>query len=492
MTDKGGSGRSRHAVAVLVLSGLALSCGYRIEPSISPQDALLEINGEPALPGKEIRLKSRGFSYRLTREGYESQEGTGHRTKWFAPEPLELSLTPLSFDVGFRFLPAGAKGLAYSIDGGPQSAEPLTARLDYGLHQLRVSARDYPEKTIPFEVAGPGEYRFRLDAMPTAALLPLGVYPCGGAPKQVVFSPDSREIYIPLLTGKGFDVIDWRLRTLRRVELEGYGKKTGFVEGVFPPGTDSFIVSQMTTASIHEFSLDERRSPTYSRTISARGDWTKVIAYEPTTRRLALSNWVSSDVTILAYGDGSLIKRLGGLATPRGLAFSPDGGLLYVASFGNGLLRSFDTDTWEETARLSRKGGALRHIVLSPSGSRLYVSDMSRAEVLEVEAADLSVVHVYPTGENPNTIDLSPDGRILAVSCRGPNNPEGYTKTSPARGEVLLFDTAARALLARLPGGLQPTGLDISPDGRLLAFSNFQDNDIEVYDLSRLPETLHK
>ena len=33
-------------------------------------------------------------------------------------------------------------------------------------------------------------------------------------------------------------------------------------------------------------------------------------------------------------------------------------------------------------------------------------------------------------------------------------------------------------------GGNQPTGLDVSPDGSLLCFSNFQDANIELYKIT--------
>jgi DNA-binding beta-propeller fold protein YncE len=133
-----------------------------------------------------------------------------------------------------------------------------------------------------------------------------------------------------------------------------------------------------------------------------------------------------------------------------------------------------------------RKGGALRHVVATVDGSRLFVSDMARAEVLEIDAKSFSILHAYPTKSNPNTIDVTRDGRILAVSCRGHNNPEGYTLRSPERGEVLVFDTQDRRLIATLEGGTQPTGLDISDDDRILAFSDFQDARVELYDISRL------
>ena len=81
----------------------------------------------------------------------------------------------------------------------------------------------------------------------------------------------------------------------------------------------------------------------------------------------------------------------------------------------------------------------------------------------------------------PNTIDLSPDGRVLYVSNRGRNNPETYTRPGPEWGTVVVIDTTTGDYLDALSGGNQTTGLDVSPDGTMLAYSDFLDNRVTVY-----------
>ena len=46
---------------------------------------------------------------------------------------------------------------------------------------------------------------------------------------------------------------------------------------------------------------------------------------------------------------------------------------------------------------------------------------------------------------------------------------------------MLAIDTATGKILDAIVGGNQCTGLDVSPDGTLLAFSDFLDNTIRVY-----------
>jgi hypothetical protein len=125
---------------------------------------------------------------------------------------------------------------------------------------------------------------------------------------------------VNLLDGKGFDMLDWRSGKSSSVEIPGYGAPKGFVEGLFIPGRSSFLVTQMTTDMIHEFRLSApvgAEAPKYLRSLPTHGTWSKVAAYSPRANALAISNWVSNEVSILDYDTGALRKRLAGISTPR-------------------------------------------------------------------------------------------------------------------------------------------------------------------------------
>ena len=84
------------------------------------------------------------------------------------------------------------------------------------------------------------------------------------------------------------------------------------------------------------------------------------------------------------------------------------------------------------------------------------------------------------TDSTPNTIDLSPDGRVLYVSNRG-RNGACYCAPGPEWGSVLAIDAASGRVLDAIVGGNQTTGLDVSADGRLLAFTDFLDNRLSLF-----------
>ena len=125
--------------------------------------------------------------------------------------------------------------------------------------------------------------------------------------------------------------------------------------------------------------------------------------------------------------------------------------------------------------------GAKRHIV--SDGKYLYVSDMLNA-VVEVYSLkeDDRLVKTVKVFSHPNTMQLSPDGKRLYVSCRGPNNPEkGYLYKGLVMGRLDVIDTETLTVIESIEAGNQPTGLDVSPDGKTIVLSDFLDNRIRVF-----------
>jgi DNA-binding beta-propeller fold protein YncE len=86
---------------------------------------------------------------------------------------------------------------------------------------------------------------------------------------------------------------------------------------------------------------------------------------------------------------------------------------------------------------------------------------------------------------NPNTIVESADGRYLYVSCRGHNNPKSFLLKGPDFGRLMVIDIATRKVVEEIEAGNQPTGLDVSPDGKYVVLTDFLDHAMRVYE--RLP-----
>jgi len=301
-------------------------------------------------------------------------------------------------------------------------------------------------------------------------------FKCGPNPKQVAFTPDGTEMWVSLLGGYGLEIYEPTTgKKLGGVKLGEHGA----VEVIFTRDGTTVYASQMETASVYEI---DRATLAVKRHFNTGGSWTKVLLLSPDEKTLWASNWVSNDVSEIDLVTGELVRRMPTVVTPRGLYVTPDARWLYVAGFENGDIQKIDLTTGKGRV-LFKTGGAMRHMVGDDAAGLLYVDDMSTAEVYVVDLATDKVRKLADTDRRPNSMDLSPDGKVLYVSNRGKDNPKTYYIPGPEWGTILAIDTATGKILDAIVGGNQCTGLDVSPDGTLLAFSDFLDNKIRVYSI---------
>jgi len=297
----------------------------------------------------------------------------------------------------------------------------------------------------------------------------------GRQPKQVAFTPDGRELWVtPLDSTDGVEVYDATTgRRTHRIRLGEHGA----VEVVFTADGATAYVSQMETASV--FAIDTQ---TYQvvRRYPTRGTWTKVVALSPDEDVLYASNWVSNDVSAITLATGA-VRRYPTVTTPRGLYASADGRSLYVAGYAAGEIERIDLRSGRRRTLL-RTGGAMRHLVADPARQRLYANDMALDRTYVLDLRTDRVRQLGRTDRLPNTTDLSPDGRVLYASSRGRNGAT-YLQKGPEWGSVVVLDALTGKPLDAIVGGNQTTGLDVSPDGTRLAFSDFLDARVRVYSI---------
>lgn len=105
------------------------------------------------------------------------------------------------------------------------------------------------------------------------------------------------------------------------------------------------------------------------------------------------------------------------------------------------------------TRRVMRSGptGGMRpvDVVLSPDGTRVYVSHGQSGDVRVLDPESLRVITVIPTGPRSWWMALTPDGRFLYVTVGRAN-------------EVAVIDTPSNAVVRRIPAGTLPWGIAIA------------------------------
>lgn len=190
-------------------------------------------------------------------------------------------------------------------------------------------------------------------------------------------------------------------------------------------------------------------------------------------------------------------------------AITPDGAYLYVTSCS-------DT-SWKVTPiRLADRtalppislAGAPRHIVSSVDGSHMYVT-LSSDTVVSIRTSDNLIDYEVPVDSEPWGIATTPDGQYLLVTVRYPE--PGYllylrtadlsAADTVSFGEhcdlvvadrtgvhgylgmysgIRVLDIAARTLVDSIPAVLNPGLLALSPDGRFLYVTCWDEEGIAV------------
>lgn len=461
-----------------VIAGWMLTRPASAHITATPQDAVITFNRSVVGTGTlEVGdLEAGEYPVRVERKGFESVETTvtlarGRRVK------LEYPLAPLPQLVSVTTHPAGATCTVTLPDGATYSGPtPFEKEVRAGPVSISLSAKGYNPFARELYLDEPLTLEYFLD--PEGQILHgLGTITTKGAPKGVSITPDGREAWTSILNGPpSIEIFDPRTGAkVGEVDIGEYGA----VEVIFNRAGTLAYTSQMETAKCFEIDVKTR---TVVREFDTKSAWTKWVALSPDEKTLYASNWSGDDVSIIDLSTGRLVDRVRVSNTPRGMYATADGKYLYVAGFDSGWLERIDLATLRVTP-VFKDGGALRHIVGDEATGRLFISDMLNDVVWVHDMKTGKTTKFADVDEKPNTIDLSPDGKMLFVSCRGENNPVSYYIPGPEWGSILVFDTTNGKPLDALIAGNQPTALDVSDDGTLLVFSDFLDNRLRVYEV---------
>jgi YVTN family beta-propeller protein len=159
----------------------------------------------------------------------------------------------------------------------------------------------------------------------------------------------------------------------------------------------------------------------------------------------------------------------------------------YVSNEGSGDLTVIDTarDEVVGTVKVGRRPRGLR---VDPRGERVYVAlsgspaqppgvspaflqppDRSADGIGVVDVASRRLVAILPSGQDPETFDLLPDGKTLVVS-----NEE--------TAEASIVDVEGARLAARVAVGEAPDGVTTAPGGALVAVTSESDHRVDFVD----------
>ena len=209
------------------------------------------------------------------------------------------------------------------------------------------------------------------------------------------------------------------------------------------------------------------------------------LALSPDGTKVYVGGGGQNNVQELAYADGVLTKART-LALPGqtgetfagGLAISKDGRTLFVTRVFAMTLSVIDLTTGQVAKTVALPAEPYTCVV-APDGKTVYVSLWGGARVMGFTADSLLPMLELQTGEHPNAMMFSSDGKRLFVAAG-------------SSAAVWVFDTfsweaieqVSTSLYPQAPPTSTPNSLALSPDGRQLLVANADINAVAVIDVT--------
>src|SRR5687767_6807904 len=127
----------------------------------------------------------------------------------------------------------------------------------------------------------------------------------------------------------------------------------------------------------------------------------------------------------------------------------------------------------------------------------VYVSNERSGDVSVIDPTTNEIVATIPVGKRPRGINVSADGKLVYVALSGsPINPPGQPEsTEPADKSadgIGVIDVASRKLIGKLPSGSDPEQFSLSKDGAKMYIANEDVGQVTVLDVAtRKPIAVH-
>lgn len=194
----------------------------------------------------------------------------------------------------------------------------------------------------------------------------------------------------------------------------------------------------------------------------------------------ASAGFNDTGLTVFEFAGGRVTQFLPLPKVWNGLAFSREGGRLFVSGGDSGLIHVFHYAAGKVTAADPIKPGpdalgtVLGSIAVHPATGRLYVCNEGNHEIWVLHPDTLALEAKISVGQHPHSCAMGADNRHLYVSNWGSRS-------------VSLIDTETNRRVRDFTVGLRPNDMALAPDGRLFV-ACAGDNTVHVIQTRMLEE----
>jgi YVTN family beta-propeller protein len=184
-----------------------------------------------------------------------------------------------------------------------------------------------------------------------------------------------------------------------------------------------------------------------------------------------ITNATDATVSVINTATNAVIATVPvGIGQPSGVAVTPDGSKVYVATgdIPSSHVSVINTATNAVIGRVGPvpRSGIPMGVAVTPDGKKVYVTNLGDNTVSVISTATNAVIgSPIPVGVAPSGVAVTPDGSKVYVTNIG--NLDGTTST------VSVIGTATDTVIAIISVGSVPQGVAVTPDGSKVYVANY-------------------
>jgi YVTN family beta-propeller protein len=167
-----------------------------------------------------------------------------------------------------------------------------------------------------------------------------------------------------------------------------------------------------------------------------------------------VTNSAGDSVDVIDPATNKVVQVIGGIETPHGVTFSPDGARVYVSNEATGTLDVIDRKAGKVVTKVPLSGHP-NNIAITKDGGRVVVGIAQEPGALDiVDTKTLAVTKSVPVHGRLHNVYVTPDGK--------------YVITGSVRAKLMtVIDLATDQPVWELKfdGGVRPMAIEAGPDG---------------------------
>ena len=233
------------------------------------------------------------------------------------------------------------------------------------------------------------------------------------------------------------------------------------------------------------------------------GEQPSGISFTPCGKWALVANRAGGSVTVLKISEcGSVnatqtVDVCDPALSASDVAIHPNGGRAYVSVQKGGYLLELDLLLRDGELQVQPSGrqigvfGSPYRCVFTPDGEFLLTAGQGAGNALDEDALSIiawnqgnpAAVNYLPVGSGPETVEVSPDGSLIAVALMNGSNKASNDPLYRDHGLITLVSREGSKfnVIQRMPTGRIPEGIAFASDGSHLAVQCHPDKEIRFY-----------